>query len=132
MNLKILLPYEIFAEKTEVLRIVAETRDGSFGLLPHRLDCVAALAPGILAYETKEDGAVYLAVDEGVLVKTGADVLVSVRHAIGGTDLGHLHDAVKREFLTLDEQKRSVRDALTKMEGGFISRFAEYKNAQRF
>lgn len=132
MNLKILLPYEIFAEKTEVLRIVAETREGSFGILPHRLDCIAAIAPGILTYETKEAGAVYIAVDEGVLVKTGADVLVSVRHAIGGTDLGHLHDAVKREFLTLDEQKRSLRDALTKMEGGFISRFAEYKNARGF
>src|SRR5580700_3314986 len=130
MNLKILLPYKIFAEKTGVLRIVAETREGSFELLPHRLDCVAALAPGILTYETKKDGVVYLAVDEGVLVKTGADVRVSVRHAISGTDLGHLHDAVKREFLTLDEQKRSVRDALTKMEGGFISRFAEYKNAR--
>jgi F-type H+-transporting ATPase subunit epsilon len=67
-----------------VSRIVAETRDGSFGLLPHRLDCVAALAPGILTYETNGDGTVYLAVDEGVLVKAGADVLVSVRHAIGG------------------------------------------------
>jgi F-type H+-transporting ATPase subunit epsilon len=132
MNLEILVPYEIFAEKTEVLRLVAETREGSFELLPHRLDCVAALAPGILTYETKKDGVVYLAVDEGVLVKTGADVRVSVRHAISGTDLGHLHDAVKREFLTLDEQKRSVRDALTKMEGGFIGRFAEFKEARVF
>jgi F-type H+-transporting ATPase subunit epsilon len=128
MNLKILLPYEIFAEKVEVLRIVAETREGSFGLLPHRLDCVAALVPGILTYETREDGVAYLAVDEGVLVKTGADVRVSVRHAIGGTDLGNLHDAVKREFLTLDEQQRSVRDAISKMDGGLIRRFAEYKN----
>ena len=47
MNLKVLLPFQVFAEKTGVLRIVAETREGSFGLLPHRLDCVAALAPGI-------------------------------------------------------------------------------------
>ena len=92
MNLKILLPFEIFAEKTDVSRIVAETREGSFGILPHRLDCVAALAPGILTYETQEDGTVYLAVDEGVLVKAGADVLVSVRHAIGGTDqIGRAH-----------------------------------------
>src|SRR5580700_10940203 len=128
MNLKILLPYKIFAEKTGVLRIVAETREGSFELLPHRLDCVAALAPGILTYETRADGVVYLAVDEGVLVKTGADVRVSVRHAIGGTDLGHLHDAVKREFLTLNEQERSVRDAISKMDGGLIRRFAELKN----
>ena len=51
---------------------------------------MAALAPGILTYETEADGEVFVAVDEGVLVKTGADVLVSVRHAIGGTDLGQL------------------------------------------
>ena len=53
MNLKVLLPFEIFADKTGVSRIVAETREGSFGLLPHRLDCVAALAPGILTYQTR-------------------------------------------------------------------------------
>ena len=128
MNLKILLPFEIFAEKTDVSRIVAETREGSFGILPHRLDCVAALAPGILTYETKEEGAVYLAVDEGVLVKAGPDVLVSVRHAIGGTDLGQLHEAVKREFLTLDQSERNVRAAITKMESGLISRFAEFQH----
>ena len=81
MNLKILLPFQIFAEKTGVSRIVAETREGSFGLLPHRLDCVAALAPGILIYETEAEGEVFVAVDEGVLVKTGPDVLVSVRRA---------------------------------------------------
>jgi alternate F1F0 ATPase F1 subunit epsilon/predicted F0F1-ATPase subunit len=81
-----------------VSRIVAETREGSFGLLPHRLDCVAALVPGILNYETEADGEVFVAVDEGVLVKTGADVLVSVRRAMGGTDLGRLRDAVERNF----------------------------------
>ena len=128
MNLKILLPFEIFAEKMDVSRIVAETREGSFGILPHRLDCVAALAPGILTYETKEDGTVYLAVDEGVLVKAGADVMVSVRHAIGGTDLGQLHEAVKREFLTLDESERNVRAAVAKMESGLIVRFAEFQH----
>ena len=86
MNLKILLPFKIFAEKTGVLRIVAGTREGSFGLLPHRLDCAAALAPGILVFETEAEGEVCMAVDEGVLVKIGADVLVSVRNAIGGMD----------------------------------------------
>ena len=119
MNLKVLLPFQIFAEKTGVSRIVAETREGSFGLLPHRLDCVAALAPGILIYETEAEGEVYVAVDEGVLVKTGPDVLVSVRNAIGGTDLGQLHEAVEREFLTLDEQEQSVRSVMAKMESGF-------------
>jgi F-type H+-transporting ATPase subunit epsilon len=128
MNLKVLLPFQIFAEKTGVTRIVAETRECSFGLLPHRLDCVAALVPGILIYQTESGGEVLVAVDEGVLVKTGADVLVSVRRAIGGTDLGQLHAAVEKEFLTLDEDEQSVRTAVAKLETGFLRRFATFQH----
>jgi len=129
MNLKVLLPFQIFAEKTGVSRIVAETHEGSFGLLPHRLDCVAALAPGILIFETKIEGEAYLAVDEGVLVKTGSDVLVSVRNAIAGTNLGQLREAVEREFLHLDEQEKNVRSVLAKMEGDLMRRMATFHNA---
>jgi F-type H+-transporting ATPase subunit epsilon len=128
MNLKVLLPFKVFVEKTGVSRIVAESHGGAFGLLPHRLDCVAALAPGILVFETEADGEVCIAVDEGILVKTGADVLVSVRNAIGGMDLNKLHDAVKQEFLNLDEQEKSVRSVLAKLEGGFIRRFAAFQH----
>jgi F-type H+-transporting ATPase subunit epsilon len=122
MTLKILLPSQIFAEETGVSRIVAETQEGSFGLLPHRLDCVAALVPGIFIYQTESDGEVFVAVDEGVLVKAGPDVLVSVRRAVGGTDLGQLRDSVKREFLTLDEHEQSVRSATAKLEAGLLRR----------
>jgi len=128
MNLKVLLPFQIFVEKVGVARIVAETHQGSFGLLPHRLDCVAALTPGILTYETDAEGEVYVAVDEGVLVKTGPDVQVSVRRALGGTDLGQLREAVEREFLTLDKHEQSVRSVLAKMESGFIRRLAEFQH----
>jgi len=128
MTLKVLLPSQIFAEKTGVSRIVAETREGSFGLLPHRLDCVAALAPGILIYETEAEGEVFVAVDEGVLVKTGLNVLISVRQALAGTDLGQLRDSVKREFLTLDEREQSVRSVMAKLETGFLSRFARLQH----
>jgi F-type H+-transporting ATPase subunit epsilon len=128
MNLKVLLPFRIFAEETGVLRIVAETHEGSFGLLPHRLDCVAALAPGILIYENETEGEIYVAVDEGVLVKTGLDVLVSVRNAIGGTNLGQLREAVDREFLNLNEREQSVRSVMAKMESGFIRRMVAFHN----
>jgi len=69
MNLKILLPFQVFADLIGVARIVVDTREGSLGLWPRRLDCVAALAPGILIYETPSAGEAYVAVDEGVLVK---------------------------------------------------------------
>ncbi|TAL07744.1 MAG: F0F1 ATP synthase subunit epsilon [Porticoccaceae bacterium] len=126
MNLKILLPYRVFAEQTGVLRMVAETSKGSFGLLPHRLDCVAAIVPGILVFETEAEGETCIAVDEGVLVKSGTDVLVSVRNAIGGADLGKLREMVEQEFLNLDEQEKSVRSVLAKLESGLVRRLARF------
>lgn len=126
MELKILLPFHVFAEKTGVLRMVAETSQGSFGLLPQRLDCVAALVPGILSYETEAEGEIFVAVDEGILVKTGSAVLVSVRRALGGSDLAQLRALVAKEFLTLDEDERSRRTVLAKLESGFLNRFVEF------
>jgi F-type H+-transporting ATPase subunit epsilon len=128
MNLKVLLPFKIFADKPGVSRIVAETSKGSFGLLPHRLDCVAALTPGILIYQTEAEGEVYVAVDQGVLVKTGLDVLVSVRNAIAGTDLGELREAVDLKFLKLDERERNVRSVLAKMESSLIRRMMTFSD----
>jgi F-type H+-transporting ATPase subunit epsilon len=128
MHLKILLPFQIFAEKTSVLSIVAETVVGSFGLLPHRLDCVAALTPGILTYKSESDGEVFVAVDEGVLVKTGGDVLVSVRRALGGKDLAQLRDEVEKQFLTLDAQEQSVRTVMARVETGFLRRLATFQD----
>jgi F-type H+-transporting ATPase subunit epsilon len=129
MKLKVLLPFHVFAEIEGVNRIVAETPQGSFGLLPHRLDCVAVLEPGILTYETMDKGEVYVAVDGGVLVKAGDDVLVSVRNAIGGLDLGKLREAVEREFVNLDEGEKQVRSVLARLESGFVRRFAEFHRA---
>ncbi len=128
MNLKILLPFQVFAAKTGVSRIVAETREGSFGFLPHRLDCVAALTPGILLYETPDDGESYVAVDEGVLVKAGPDVLISVRRAMSGKDLARLRDAVEREYLTLNEHEQSLRVILAKLEAGFMRGLARVQH----
>ena len=128
MHLEVLLPFGVFVDRTGVSRIVAETPEGSFGLLPHRRDCVAALAPGILVYQGEAEGETYVAVDEGVLVKTGLDVLVSVRDAMGGTDLGQLREAVEREFLRLDSREREVRSLMDKMESSLIRRLAEFEH----
>jgi F-type H+-transporting ATPase subunit epsilon len=127
MNLKVLLPFQIFIERKDVTKIVAQTFQGSFGILPRRLDCAAALAPGILTYETEAEGEVHLAVDQGVLVKAGADVMVSVRNVIGGTNLGKLHEAVTREFLNVGEQEKNVRSVLANMESGLVRSLVHFQ-----
>jgi F-type H+-transporting ATPase subunit epsilon len=130
MTLKLLLPFEVFADETGVSRVVVETPQGSFGLLPQRLDCVASVVPGILTFETEARGEVFLAVDEGVLVKTGQDVLVSVRRALPGKTLAGLRDAVEREFLTLDAQEQQIRTAMARLETGFLRRFVTMRERQ--
>ena len=130
MNLKVLLPFQVFTQQNNVSRVIAETPEGAFGILPHRLDCVAALVPGILIYETETANTTYVAVDEGVLVKTGAEVFISVRRAVGGKNLGDLHEAVKREFLLLDQREQEVRAALSRMEASLIGRFAEFRHGR--
>ena len=128
IKLRVLLPFGVFAEKDGVSRIVAEAREGSFGLLPHRLDCVAALVPGILTYQTEGQGEVFLALDEGILVKTGQDVMVSVRRAQAGDDLARLRDAVEREFLALDAEEQDMRTAMASLETGFLRRLAGFQH----
>jgi F-type H+-transporting ATPase subunit epsilon len=128
MDLKILLPFKIFTEAKNVIRIVAETNNGSYGFLPQRLDCVAALVPGIFQYETEAGGVHYVAVDEGILIKTNTQVLVSVRNAIGGVDLGKLHESVKKEFVNLDEDEKKSRSIIAKLESGFIHSLEKFRN----
>lgn len=127
MSLKVLLPFQVLEDIGDVSRIVADTPDGSFGLLPHRRDCIAALAPGIMTFESDADGEVFLAVDQGVLVKTGPAVLVSVRRAVRGADLGELRALVEREFLELSEQEQVVRTVMHHLEVGFLRRFASFR-----
>jgi F-type H+-transporting ATPase subunit epsilon len=128
MNLTILLPFGIFARLDDVSRIIVETLEGAFGLLPHRLDCAAALVPGILSYTTNADDTTYLAVDEGALIKSGDCVFVSVRRAIAGSNLNDLHEAVVREYRTLNAQEREMRSVIAKMESGFIGRLAQLRH----
>ncbi|WP_158849249.1 F0F1 ATP synthase subunit epsilon [Algibacter sp. L1A34] len=120
MDLHILLPFKIFLKISGVRRIVVDTNAGSYGFLPNRLDCVAALVPGILIYETKEGEEHFVAMDEGILTKREGFVEISVRNAIAGANLGKLRDAVESEFVNLDEEERDVRKAVAKLESEFI------------
>lgn len=128
MNLRILLPFRVFSAEAGVSRIVTDTIAGSVGILPRRLDFVAAISPGILVYEIGDEGEVYVAVDQGIVIKTGFDVLVSVRNAIGGSSLSQLTETVEREFKVLNESEQNIRLAMSKMESSFIRRIAGFSH----
>jgi F-type H+-transporting ATPase subunit epsilon len=129
MRLEVLLPSEVFASEHDVSRVVAETSAGSYGLLPHRLDCVAVLVPGVLVFSTVTGEEVFIAVDEGVLVKTGLDVVVAVRRAVRGVDLATLRELVTRQFIHQDAEGLQLRSAMARAESGFMRGLARYEKA---
>lgn len=125
MVLQVLLPSMVFAEHEGVTSIVFETPAGAFGLLPNRLDCVAILEPGIFTFTLKNAQPSYIAVDEGVLVKVGKQVRVSVRGAHADGDLAQLTLKVSNEYEKFQEHEREVRAALARLESGFMRGFQD-------
>lgn len=130
MRLTVLLPTEVLVDE-DVAKVVAEAQNGFFGLLPRHVDFVAALVPGILSFTDGEGRVQYLAVDEGVLVKCGRDVRVSVLNAARGDSLGDLRDTVASRFRELDDEQRSARTALGRLEAGALRRFLELEEHAR-
>ncbi|MGB6300223.1 MAG: F0F1 ATP synthase subunit epsilon [Rivularia sp. (in: cyanobacteria)] len=124
MHLKVLLPTEVLIDEA-ASKITAEAENGCFCLLPNHVDFVARLVPGLLFFESSKGEEVFLAVDEGILVKCGSEVLISVRNAVRGTDLETLKNTVEQEFNSLDEKEQMTRNALAKLEASFIRGFLE-------
>lgn len=123
MRLRVLLPSRVLLD-SEVTRVLAEGLEGHFCLLPRHVDYVSALVPGLLSCETPE-GEVHLAVDEGILLKRGADVTVATPRAVTSHDLATLRDEVRRMAERSDEQERKTRDALANLEATLVRRFVQ-------
>jgi F-type H+-transporting ATPase subunit epsilon len=124
MRLKVLLPQEILIDQ-DVTQVIAEAPNGSFCLLPRHVDFLAALVPGIFSYWTPDGKEQFLAVDQGILVKCGSEVMVSTRNATPGSELGTLEQMVEKKFQIIEDQEEAARLAFSKLEVGFIRRIME-------
>jgi len=124
LKLKLLIPTHVVVDK-EVTKVVAEGEHGSFCLLPQHVDFLAVLVPGLLAFEDEAGEEQFAAVDEGVLVKRGDEVLVSTRQATRGADLDELRSTVREEFATLDDRERAAQAATAKLEASFLRSYLE-------
>lgn len=130
MRLKLLTPTEVLVNETAV-KINAEGPDGLFCLLPRHRDWVAALIPGLVGFVTPDGGETFVAVDQGVLVKCGDEVLISVRRAVRDCDLAGLREVVETRFRHHDDQEKAARGAIARLEAGVIRRFLELQESPR-
>ncbi len=124
MKLKVLIPNKVFLVE-EVEQVNAEAKNGAFGLLSNHIDFVTALTPSILSYRSLEGEEVFMAIDEGILVKCGQTVMVSTGRAVKDANLDRLHQTVAEEFRQLNEQQKMTRTAIARLESGLARGIVE-------
>ncbi|MBU1138152.1 MAG: F0F1 ATP synthase subunit epsilon [Proteobacteria bacterium] len=126
MDLKIYLPTGIFIEK-KVAKVKGESPVGGFCLLPRHIDYVTAVVSGIFSYTDLAGKEFFLALDNGILVKKGQEVMVAARRAVAG-ELGMLNREVEKMLEVRKEKEKLNRTTVAKLEAGFLRRFMEFSH----
>lgn len=125
MRLKTLTPSGVIVDE-QIARIRFDALDGSFTFLPKHADFVTVIVPGLVSFEPldgKNAGReVYMACDNGVLVKDNATVLLSVRRAVISENLEELSRTITEEFKKDEENRKSVNAAMARLEVGLTRR----------
>ncbi|NCA98663.1 MAG: F0F1 ATP synthase subunit epsilon [Clostridia bacterium] len=125
ITLVVNIPERIVVRTEHVVRLVADTPSGSHGIWPHRLDFVAPLRPGILTFQDDQGSEHYIALDEGILLKSGLLVQVSARRAVASDDLDSLRERLEATLKAVSEQDMQTRRILMKFEDDFIRLYHE-------
>lgn len=123
MKLKVLMPTQILVDE-QAEKITAEAENGVFTLLPRHIDYAAILVPGLFSFQREEGKQALLATAEGVLVKRGFDVHVSVLNAVRGDNLDTLWETVREDFRKLDERERQARSVIAALESTLVREIA--------
>lgn len=126
MNLLLSIPSHVVVD-APVRKVVAESVSGSFCLLPRHADTAVVLVAGLLTYLPKDGDEVVVAVDHGLLVKTGASVRVSCQRAFVADDLASAEATVRERFRAQDDSERRARSAVLRLEADILRRLGELR-----
>ena len=123
MKLRVLVPQKILLEQ-EANKITADSLHGVFTVLEHHIDCTCLLPPGVIIIKNL-DTETFVANDEGVFLKKGNTVDISIRRGIICDSLENIDELVEREFLERSETQKKLRTALTRLEINFTKQLME-------
>lgn len=128
LHLKIMMPEQIIADR-QVDKVIAEGHNGFFCLKPRHVDFTSALRAGILYHYDGEEE-VFTAIDSGILVKCGSEVLVSALNAVTGNNLSELETMVRRRFSKSEESEQASVLALRNLEAELVQHFVDLEKGR--
>jgi F-type H+-transporting ATPase subunit epsilon len=116
----------------EASKVMAESQQGAFCLLPRHADVATLIVPGLLSYLPGDAGEgnadeVFVAVDHGVLVKAGDVVRVACQRGVVAGGLGGAEATVRERFYVQSEREKRARSALLRLEADIMRRLGELR-----
>lgn len=129
LNLRIYTPEKLVLEE-EILKITVNGEEGSFTILPRHIDYISSFNDCIIYYTDKNEKVKFIAVNQGILTKTGRNIEISTFHIITGNSLQELKNnmnemASKSEDLANYDQK--INQNLKQIEFNLFKKIMEFK-----
>lgn len=115
MTLQVFVPSESHSFY-DLSLVDVESDHGRLSLLPHHIDCAAALSPGLVRIRDAEGEEHYLGADGGTLVKVGERVMISTPRAVVGRALGEIHAELEERRRRRRQREREAQRALARLE----------------
>lgn len=114
---------------TEIRKISLEFLNGYHTFLPKHIDFASIIKPSIATYTDGNGAQKYIACHNGVAVKKGQNITLSVQQAVLGNSLSELKSTILQEFKKADEQRKELNTAMARLEIGMLRGFKNLKGA---
>lgn len=124
MRLLLSVPTGVLIDES-ASKVTAESDRGSFSILPKHADGAILLVPGLLSYVAESGEEVFVAIDEGVLVKAAADVRVACQRATVAGGLEDAESALRDQLQRQSDHENRARTALIRLEAEVMRRLGD-------
>ncbi len=111
----------------EISKIKLDFLNGGHTFLPKHVDFASVLKPSIAIYTDETGNKKYIACHNGIAVKKGKSITLSVRQAVLGDTLDELKNTILHEFKKADEQRKELNTAMARLEIGMLRGFKKLK-----
>jgi F-type H+-transporting ATPase subunit epsilon len=110
-----------------VERFVGEDASGQFGILAHHTPMMTCLKWGLAWFRDENHEIEYLALPGGIVYFTDNELSITTRHYVRHKDYQILQHAIKKELRIEEEQLRSMKDSLHRLDENLLKRLWELK-----
>lgn len=114
----------------QVTSFVGEDDSGSFGIQAHHSRLMASLVFGMARFRIADESWQYLAMPGALLYFADNELTINTRRYLIDKDYQRISTALREQLLAEEEELRSVKDSLHRMEEEVLRRMWELGRGQ--